>query len=65
MSRELTIIIQMDNAAFAGEEAAEVSSILCGYANYLEDHDAIPGCKPLYDSNGNRCGYATTTDIVE
>ena len=65
MSRELTIIIQMDNAAFADGEAYEVARILHRYANYLEGQVEIPECKPLHDHNGNRCGYATTTDIIE
>lgn len=65
MIRELKVTIQMDNAAFADNEAFEVARILQRYACYLMEQVEIPQCKALHDHNGNRCGYATTTDIIE
>jgi len=65
---KLTIEINMDNAAFHDDEdqpkhGYEVARILRAFSDRIEFfHDMIEVDRPLYDSNGNRVGFARTED---
>lgn len=55
----LKIDIDLDNDAFVGNTASEVSRILCSVATMLHDReDLFMAGIPLYDANGNCCGSA-------
>lgn len=60
---KIVIEIETGNAAFAENWQAETARILRGLCERL-DSGAVEavGTHDLYDTNGNRCGYA---DVVE
>ena len=57
---KLTIEINLDNAAFDGDDGAEeVKCVVSRFANRAGNNVRIPGALfQLYDANGNRCGTA-------
>lgn len=58
MSKQFTLTIECDNAAFEDDLEYEVSRILAHVGRQVED-----GYNQIYllDSNGNRCGFAQFT----
>lgn len=60
---KLTIEINLDNAAFDGDDGAqEVKFVVSRFVNKAGNNVRIPGALfQLYDTNGNRCGTARVT----
>jgi hypothetical protein len=56
-----TIEIELYNAAFAGspvDRDTEIARILRGVAEQVEEDGSHPGSRePVWDINGNPCGY--------
>ena len=62
---KLKIEITMENAAFAGQSGGEAACILKDLANTLADRDTFPLAESLgglFDSNGNRVGFAEVSE---
>ncbi len=60
---QLTITIDLDNAAFEDGGAEEVARILANIAERLpEPLRPTNGAYNLHDANGNHCGTAEITD---
>lgn len=59
---KLTIDLNMDNAAFEGDPAAEVSSVLHVGLLRTENAGWVVGAIPLVDTNGNRVGEIKVTE---
>lgn len=59
----LTIIIDLDNAAFEDAGAEEVARILASVAERIPDplDETRGGPLSLHDANGNYCGTAEIT----
>lgn len=59
---KVTITIDTDNSAFEDAPASEVARILRDLAGKLEASggiEQVPRRVPLFDLNGNVCGYFT------
>lgn len=55
----LTIVIDMDNAAFDIGRGEESARILRGYCDRIDGSQLFEGNEwALFDVNGNRAGYA-------
>ena len=57
---QLAIVINMDNAAFEGVACLETARILREYAAKVEADAELD--VSLFDSNGNKVGYASTSE---
>lgn len=54
-----TLKVQMESAAFDGDEGLELARILRLLADRVEDHfasDFSPTAHSVVDANGNKCG---------
>lgn len=59
---DITIKINMDNAAFNHSRELEAARILENIAYKLKDVTLSAGEVPLKDWNGNTCGLVTVTE---
>jgi hypothetical protein len=60
----LTIKIRMDNAAFSDARGCEVADILHKFAQKCDGAE-MPRDAPLFDTNGNKVGFARITGVED